>query len=126
VGIEVVFPGIGMPSMNAVMERWVQTCRSGLLDRTLIWGRRHLLHALREFEAFNNEHRPHQSIGNARPLRPLPPPIVEPADVADLRYGDTDVWAEASTSIGMPSCRVHRCEGQETQEHRPAHTHCRC
>jgi hypothetical protein len=38
--------------MNAVMERWVLTCRRELLDRTLIWNQRHLLHALREFEHF--------------------------------------------------------------------------
>jgi hypothetical protein len=34
--------------MDSIMERWVQTCRRELLDRTLIWNRRHLLHALRE------------------------------------------------------------------------------
>jgi putative transposase len=38
--------------MNAIMERWVRTCRRELLDRTLIWNQRHLLHALREYEAF--------------------------------------------------------------------------
>jgi transposase len=38
--------------MNAIMERWVRTCRRELLDRTLIWSQRHLLHALREYEAF--------------------------------------------------------------------------
>ncbi|MFI0468294.1 integrase core domain-containing protein [Saccharopolyspora sp. 5N102] len=54
------------------MERWVQTCRRELLDRTLIWNQRHLLHALREFEQFYNTHRPHQGIANARPLHPLP------------------------------------------------------
>lgn len=54
------------------MERWVQTCRRELLDRTLIWNQRHLLHALREFEQFYNSHRPHQGIANTRPLRPLP------------------------------------------------------
>jgi putative transposase len=52
--------------MNAVMERWVQTCRRELLDRTLIWNQRHLLYALREFEQFYNAHRPHQGIANAR------------------------------------------------------------
>jgi hypothetical protein len=31
--------------MNAIMERWVQTCRRELLDRTLIWNQRHLLRA---------------------------------------------------------------------------------
>ena len=49
-GIEVVLSGVRMPRMNSIMERWVQTCRRELLDRTLIWNQRHLLHALREFE----------------------------------------------------------------------------
>ncbi|MFB4299132.1 hypothetical protein [Actinomadura sp. NTSP31] len=56
----------------------MQTCRRELLDHTLIWNQRHLLHALREFETFYNQHRPHQGIANARPLKPLPPPITEP------------------------------------------------
>jgi putative transposase len=77
-GIEVVLSGVQMPRMNAVMERWVQTCRREPLDRTLIWNRRHLMHALREFERFYNSHRPHQGIANARPLRALPLPIPEP------------------------------------------------
>ena len=33
-GIEVVFSGVRMPRMNSIMERWVQTCRRELLDRT--------------------------------------------------------------------------------------------
>jgi hypothetical protein len=64
--------------MNAIMERWVQTCRRELLDRTLIWNQQHLLHALREFEQFYNSHRPHQGIANARPLHALPSPIPWP------------------------------------------------
>jgi len=74
-GIETVLSGIQMPRMNAVMERWVLTCRRELLDRTLIWNQQHLIHALREFEQFYNLHRPHQGIANARPLRALPSPI---------------------------------------------------
>ncbi|MGW1682722.1 integrase core domain-containing protein [Saccharopolyspora sp. NPDC002376] len=77
-GIEVVLSGVQMPRMNSIMERWVQTCRRELLDRTLIWNQRHLLHALREFEQFYNSHRPHQGIANARPLRPLPMPVTDP------------------------------------------------
>jgi putative transposase len=46
VGIMVVLSGIRMPRMNAIMQRWVQTCRRELLDRTVIWNQRHLLHAL--------------------------------------------------------------------------------
>jgi putative transposase len=71
-GIDVALSGIRMPRMNSIMERWVQTCRRELLDRTLIWNQRHLLHALREFEQFYNGHRPHQGIASARPLHPLP------------------------------------------------------
>ena len=77
-GITVVRSGVQTPRMNAIMERWVRTCRRELLDRTLIWNQRHLLHALREFEIFYNKHRPHQGIANARPLAPLPEPISDP------------------------------------------------
>jgi hypothetical protein len=34
--------------MNSIMERWIQTRRRELLDRTLILNQRHLLRALRE------------------------------------------------------------------------------
>jgi putative transposase len=89
-GIDVVLSGVRMPRMNSIMERWVQTCRHELLDRTLIWNQRHLLYALREFEQFYNGHRPHQGIANARPLRPLPAPIADRDDLAGLgiRRGD--------------------------------------
>jgi transposase InsO family protein len=83
-GIEIVLSGIRMPRMNSIMERWVQTCRRELLDRTLIWNHRHLLHALHEFERFYNGHRPHQGIANARPLCGLPEQIADPAKMANL------------------------------------------
>jgi putative transposase len=83
-GIEIVLSGARMPRMKALMERWVQTCRRELLDRTLIWNQRHLLRALREFEQFYNPHRPHQGIANAQPLRALPSPITEPDAVTRL------------------------------------------
>lgn len=89
-GIEVVLSGIRIPRMNSIMERWVQTCRRELLDRTLIWNQRHLLHALREFEQFYNAHRPHQGIANARPLHPLPEPITDPDETTRLDIHRTD------------------------------------
>src|SRR3977135_2156090 len=67
-----------MMRMNSIMERWVQTCRRELLERTLIWNQRHLLQALHEFKRFYNGHRPHQGIANARPLHPLPNVPVAP------------------------------------------------
>jgi putative transposase len=85
-----VLSGIQMPRMNAIMERWVQTCRRELLDRTLIWNQRHLLHSLREFERFYNGHRPHQGIANARPLHPLPAPATNFGETSapDIRRRD--------------------------------------
>jgi putative transposase len=78
-GIEVVLSGVRMPRMNSIMERWIQSCRHELLDRTLIFNQAHLLHALREYEHHHNEHRPHRGIANARPLSHLPDPIAEAA-----------------------------------------------
>jgi transposase len=89
-GITVVRSGVQMPRMNAIMERWVRTCRRELLDRTLIWNQRHLLHALREYERFYNLHRPHQGIANARPLSPLPEPITDPDQLARLNIHRRD------------------------------------
>ena len=89
-GIETVLSGVRMPRMNSIMERWVQTCRRELLDRTLIWNQPHLLHALREFEHFYNGHRPHQGIANARPLQPLPVPLTAPDQIASLHIRRRD------------------------------------
>jgi transposase len=83
-GIAIVKTGIRVPRMNAIMERRVRTCRAELLDRTLIVNQAHLLHALREYEAFYNEHRPHRTLHAAAPLRPLPQPITEPDRIERL------------------------------------------
>jgi len=102
VDITVVLSGIRMPRMNAIMERWVQTCRGELLDRTLIWNQRHLLHALREFERFYNGHRPHQGIANACPLHPLPTPITDRTPSPTSTSEDTIDSAASSTSTNTP------------------------
>jgi putative transposase len=73
--------------MNSIMERWVQTCRHELLDRTLIWNQRHLLHALHEYEQFYNSRRPHQGLGNTWPRQPLPQPITDSAQISRLDIG---------------------------------------
>jgi putative transposase len=76
-GITTITTGIRVPRMNAIMERWIRTCRAELLDRTLILNQVHLLHALREFDAFYHDHRTHRALQGAAPLCPLPPPITE-------------------------------------------------
>ncbi|MFE2700859.1 hypothetical protein ACFXI6_17835 [Streptomyces mirabilis] len=45
-GLKVVTTGIRIPRMNSLMERWIQTCRRELLDRTLISNQNQLLHDL--------------------------------------------------------------------------------
>ncbi|MEY9969025.1 putative transposase [Streptacidiphilus sp. MAP12-16] len=89
-GLTVVTTGIRIPRMNSIMERWIQTCRHELLDRTLIWNQAHLLHALREFETFYNRHRPHRSLGQAAPLRTLPDPIAVPPQTRHLEVHRRD------------------------------------
>jgi len=72
-GIAITKTGVRVPRMNAVMERWVRSCRAGLLDRTLVVNRAHLLHALCEYETFYNQHRIHRALHAARPVRWLQP-----------------------------------------------------
>ena len=79
-----------MPRMNAVMERWIQSCRRELLDRMLIWNQPHLLHALRQYERHYNVYRPHRGIANARPLQPLPEPITDPDMITHLNVRRRD------------------------------------
>ncbi|MPY60452.1 integrase core domain-containing protein [Streptomyces spongiae] len=89
-GVQVVLTGVRMPRMNAIMERWVQTCRHELLDRTLVWNERHLRHALRQFEQHHNTHRPHQAMNQAAPLRAVPEPITDLRRISrlDIRRRD--------------------------------------
>ncbi|MFE8950599.1 integrase core domain-containing protein [Streptomyces sp. NPDC007856] len=83
-GIQVVHTGVRMPRMNSIMERWVQTCRHELLDRTLIWNERHLRHDLRQFEVHHNTHRPHQAMNQAAPLRAVLEPIADIGRISRL------------------------------------------
>jgi hypothetical protein len=79
-----VLSGVCVLRMNSVMERWVQTCRRELLDRTLIWNQRHLVHALHEYETHYNHNRAHQAMQQAAPLRAAPAPITDPQHITDL------------------------------------------
>jgi putative transposase len=83
-GIEVMKVGPRKPNLNAFAERWVRTARAECLDHFLIFGEAHLRHLLSRFMRFDNDHRPHPSVGN-RPLSGLDPPgdgFCTAADVA--------------------------------------------
>ncbi len=71
-GVKVIRSAVQAPRMNSVMERWIGSCRRELLDRTLIWNQRHLMNVLRDYENFYNTHRPHRTLKQAAPCRPLP------------------------------------------------------
>jgi transposase InsO family protein len=88
--IKTVLTGIRMPRMDSIMERWVQSCRRELLDRCLVWNERHLRHALREYEHFYNQHRAHQALNQAAPLRTVPDPITDPTRIIDLNVRRRD------------------------------------
>jgi putative transposase len=86
-GVRVIRSAVQAPRMNSIMERWIGSCRRELLDRTLIWNRRHLMIVLREYEDFYNTHRPHRTLSQAAPLRPLPDGI---ADLGQFRVQRRD------------------------------------
>jgi putative transposase len=74
-GIAVVLSGVQVPRMNSVIERWIQSCRHELLDRTLIWHHAHLLHALRRSAGVRVTGSP------ATRTPPGPPTAIEPPRV---------------------------------------------
>jgi putative transposase len=76
-GVRVIRSAVQAPRMNSIMERWIGSCRRELLDRTVIWNRRHLMMVLREYEDFYNTHRPHRTLSQAAPLRPLPSSVTD-------------------------------------------------
>jgi putative transposase len=75
--VRIVRSAVQAPRMNSIMERWIGSCRRELLDRALIWNKRHLMIVLREYEDFYNTHRPHRTLKQAAPLRPLPDGITD-------------------------------------------------
>ena len=76
-GIRVIRSAVQAPRMNSVMERWIGSCRRELLDRTLVLNQRHLMIVLREYEDFYSRHRPHRTLNQAAPLRPLPDGVTD-------------------------------------------------
>jgi hypothetical protein len=58
--------------------------RDGDRDRTLVRNQPHLLHALRQYEAFDNAPRPRQGIADTRPFAPRPEPITDPDRLTHL------------------------------------------
>jgi putative transposase len=73
------------PRANAIAERFVGTIRRELLDRLLIINQRHAAAMLHEFERHYNNRRPHRTLGQAAPLRPLPQPTTKDPNTVQRR-----------------------------------------
>jgi putative transposase len=86
--IQIIKTPIRAPRANAIIERWIGSLRRELLDRILILNARHLRRVLAEYENHFNTHRPHQSLGQAAPLRALPQP--ETANIKIIRRDRLD------------------------------------
>ncbi len=82
---DVIKTPVRVPVANAICERFVGTLRRELLDRILIVNAPHARQVLREYQTHFNTHRPHRSLGQAAPLRALPPVPTDP-DAAVIRH----------------------------------------
>jgi hypothetical protein len=86
IDIRIVKTPVRAPRANAIAERFVETIRRELLDRLLIINQRHAAAVLRQFERRYNRHRPHRTLDQAAPSRPLPHHA--PTDVHKIRRRD--------------------------------------
>jgi transposase InsO family protein len=77
-GLRIVRTPIKAPLANAFAERIVGTLRRECLDRTLLFGRRHLESVLKTYIAHYNGHRPHRSLDMNPPV-PKPPWVTSDA-----------------------------------------------
>jgi putative transposase len=72
IDVRIITTPVRAPRANAIAERFVGTIRRELLDHLLIINQRHATAVLHEFEHHYNHHRPHRTLGQAAPARPLP------------------------------------------------------
>jgi putative transposase len=68
-GIRIIRTPVRSPRANAFTERFVGTVRRECLDRSLVFGQRHLEQVLTQYFGRYNEHRPHRSLDQQAPPR---------------------------------------------------------
>jgi transposase InsO family protein len=66
-GMRVIQTAVHAPNMNAVMERFLRSVRTEVLDQVLVFDERRLERVLREYVKFFNGARPHQGLGQRIP-----------------------------------------------------------
>ncbi len=98
-GLKILRSPVRAPCANAIMERWIGSCRRELLDRTLIWNQGHLLAVLRDYGTRYNKHRPHRALQQAAPLTKLSAPVTDLDLSPDLA---AEAARHARTQSGTP------------------------
>src|SRR4051812_49156223 len=101
-GIAIVTTGIQVPTMNAIMERWVRSCRAELLDRTLIVNQAHLLHALREYQTSITGSGPTARSAPRHPCARSPSRSPNQTDSTTSTSDDVTDSAASSTNTNTP------------------------
>jgi transposase InsO family protein len=103
-GIEAVKIPPRSPRANAHAERFVLTARTGITDRLLIFGERHLRPALTAYARHYNGRHPIAAASSARPGPATPPPI-------SPRNGSSAAQSPAASSANTSEPR--RSAGQD-------------
>jgi putative transposase len=83
--IRIIKTPVQAPRANAIAERFIGSVRRELLDRILITNQRHAATVLGEYAHHYNSHRPHRTLGQAAPLRPLPQPTTSDTSTVQRR-----------------------------------------
>jgi len=71
-GMRVIKTAVRAPNMNAVMERFLRSVRTEVLDHVLVLDERRRERVLSEYVKFFNDARPHQGLGQRIPGSPGP------------------------------------------------------
>ena len=71
-GMKVLATPVRAPVANSFAERWIQSLRRELLDRTLVWNQRQLQRLITDYIHHYNDHRPHRALEQRPPNPPQP------------------------------------------------------